>query len=596
MSNNYTFYDLNKCSLPEWEGLLSAEKYSTEVWGYIEENKEKINKIVEWNIKWVNTMIKYRKMLDENKEYDELRLKKDYNQSILENKKEFLWSDPIVITSYIHKSIWETGETFYKKGSENYIKAVKLFLEILLKLSINWWKWKEEILDCFIALYHFLYEETKYKDHKEIIFIEALDLSELYSIIEDFRSNNIYDIKNDETLNNIFFVLFNLFNKKIESSSESELNLFFDTLELKSLKEIRELIIVFSNLGDRFNNDLIIERLMLLYKEKWSNNKIDIYKESLKVIIETYDLSVEDADKFMFIMLDKKMWNKIISIFTSEIPNEYKKSIFEKYINLIKEVNISIDEQVDKIEWLDRDQLFKEFVNKVNDIFIWVDKILDDDDPDNYEEDLKEIEVLLNNTKQEYIESGIFFKNLKDKNITNLDDLEKIWIDHKKVKLFEMNWLEKSKIKEDLIKLYYDNYDSEEQWNFLKEIESWLDNMLKWSNEVEFYMFYVDWNPVLSSYFKKEENWELYWWWFNWKDNFQEYGFWFWIFEKLLEEKKDENINWIVFKKVEWKKNRYKSLLRIYEKYWFLQYWNWNMDNASFIKMTNNISTKKEVS
>lgn len=511
MPNNYTFYDLNEKQFPEWQGILTGENYNNKVWEFINKNKNKLNSI-----------------LNSDKEDVDESLNTTILKSIKENPN---LSNVYQVTS--QKSIKERKQ---KEKEEN----------ILLLSNIRWLK---DNIDPWIL-----------NNIESVVWNKDVSISLKNGLMEHL-SNMIYQVllyeKNTKTNISVNLTL----------GLVDNFNWLDDILKLgrgvdshmRKLTYFRNIWLKFDKITDKYkklNNELSIINLSIQPKKE------KIFKENtLKELNNIY----ETASRF-----DEGISKKLDFIIKSDISLDTKIMILEKYILLINEVNLSIDEQSKVIEHLDKELLFKESVLKINEIFKWVYNILDDNDPYDYEDDLKEIEELLDNTKQEYIKSWIFFKNIKDKHIDSLEKLKDVWIDYKKVKLSEMNWLEKNKIKEDLMKLYYDNYDNEEQLNFLNEIKYWLYNMLGWSNEVDIYMFYIDWKPILSSYFK-EEKWEKYFWWFNLSWIFKSNWFGFWVLKKILEEQwQKHDINSLIWKKFDWKENKiYEVLKKQYELLWF---------------------------
>lgn len=77
--------------------------------------------------------------------------------------------------------------------------------------------------------------------------------------------------------------------------------------------------------------------------------------------------------------------------------------------------------------------------------------------------------------------------------------------------LSQLSTQQKDKISQELISLYYQNYDNDSQKEFLQEIESSIKSMMFGKQEVDFYMFYVDEKPVLSTYIKHIDDDTVYW-------------------------------------------------------------------------------------
>jgi hypothetical protein len=233
--------------------------------------------------------------------------------------------------------------------------------------------------------------------------------------------------------------------------------------------------------------------------------------------------------------------------------------------------------------------LYSQSISKLNNFLKWIDISI-------WNDDLESIEKQLDDTKQDFIKSGLIFRNIKDKTINSLEDLEKVGIIYKKYNLTNMSSDEKIKVNQELISLYYENYDIDTQWNFLHDIDAWLGDMLNWNNEVEFYIFYVGKTPILSTYLKHITDKSFYQGWLNAKTNFQDYRFWFWVFSKLLEINRWKEINFTVTKEIEWKENsRYKMLLRLYERYWFYIVWEWENKYSKFLKLSNKEQVYKKV-
>lgn len=188
------------------------------------------------------------------------------------------------------------------------------------------------------------------------------------------------------------------------------------------------------------------------------------------------------------------------------------------------------------------------------------------------------------NIESEIIEAWLLFKAFREKGVNNLDDLEKIWIDYKKMSLSQLSTHQKHKISQELISLYYQNYDNDSQKEFLQEIEGSIKSMMSGKQEVDFYMFYVDEKPVLSTYIKHIDDDTVYWWWFNAKNTFQEYSFGFWVSDEILELLQDKNIQATVTSSILWENNkRYKILLRSYKARWFEV---WNQENTRTSQFT----------
>lgn len=320
-----------------------------------------------------------------------------------------------------------------------------------------------------------------------------------------------------------------------------------------------------------------IQLLNFLYNK--SDNEVERIKDILQCNEENKYAILES---FLALSCDENISSTILNIAESDIESDKKKHIFDKYNTLVNTINLEVEELSESMEGIDADTIFAQTIIKLNLVLKKINVLI------VWEVDVLEIQKILDETQKDIIKSWLIFKSIKDKELHSLDDLEQVWITCRRTKLSESSEGDKEKVLWDLLTLYNDNYDVNTQWEFLSEIEEWLEQMMKENREVEFYMFYVDWEPILSSYFKELDDWSKYAWWFNAKSSFQEYNFGFWAFEKMIEEQEGNDISFTVTKSIQWEENRrHKMLVRMYQKAWFTLSWKWSNKTSAYSTMSN---------
>jgi len=287
--------------------------------------------------------------------------------------------------------------------------------------------------------------------------------------------------------------------------------------------------------------------------------------------------------KNFFLSLDKKSFRYILKILDNPLLEiKDKKRIFEFYYETMIFLDSVIDWILQNI-WAKskhKKNIQKDLFKKIWDLLKEVNKTL-------YSNwfNIKDIHEKLNNFNLKILQAWNIFKQLDDN--FSIEDLEKIWIDVLMISnISKLNKKEKHKIYDDLIKLYYENYDTKKQKEFLKEIKENLKKSL--DKDTKVYLFYVNWEPILSSYLEKQEDWSLYWWWLNWDTQIQQYQFWIKVAEKIMEaEWKNNDIHATTTYEIEWKKNkRARTLLRIYKsKFWLEKFWEWKTKTSNFYKL-----------
>lgn len=298
-----------------------------------------------------------------------------------------------------------------------------------------------------------------------------------------------------------------------------------------------------------------------------------------------YYQSLGQDDKKHLQKMLKEIWKEVFSAFKiCEFSQQKWNLILEIYKNLfldntcrvlkkLSEVVSLLDETKSLVsEEGDESGFYSSVMWKV---IYFMEKFVD-----TWNENVQE---LMDNIDLATIESWLLFKNLKERGVQELNDLDKIGIDMKNVIIWNLNEQEKKKIKDDFMFLYKQNYDQLNQKKFLNEISRNLDRLIFSQDNAEIYMFYVEWKPVLSTYIEPLWKNKVYGGWFNAQSSFQEYSFGFWVFEKILERLEGIDVHALVFKEIENLPNmRHNILLRMYKKYGFEVVWAWEWWAAKY--------------
>ena len=267
-----------------------------------------------------------------------------------------------------------------------------------------------------------------------------------------------------------------------------------------------------------------------------------------------------------------------------------------------------MNETIEKIIW---DEKFRsEFIDKyhkLNVIYKEYLRSLIQSDDNLWNKDFYDNYILLRNELYWEREINHFLENMEvissyfDSNKEKYQDdfeglLSKCLIDYEIYKTNDLSRDNKNDIKHNIMVLYSWAYQSinwlhdfDKNVKFLKEIEKNIDLYFD-SDNVEFHFLKIKGATVISSFFKKLNDWALYWGGLNSSYLFRKSKIWFYFFEKLLEDKwKENNLEWTVTTEIEGKENNwYKGVLKIYKKYWFEEVWFWETDNSKYIKLRRN--------
>jgi hypothetical protein len=187
--------------------------------------------------------------------------------------------------------------------------------------------------------------------------------------------------------------------------------------------------------------------------------------------------------------------------------------------------------------------------------------------------------------------SSYFKKNIKNYSFDDL--IKRCFIEHRIYNSSNLSKNDKMNIKLSMMVLYSWAYQSEKWYHdfeknkdFLNEVEYNINHYLDLDN-IEFHFLEIKMCTLISSFFEKQSDGSLYWWWFNSNKLFHKSIIWKSFFKEILEKKwKENDITWIVTYEIEWKENKsYKWLIRYYKSFWFEEYWRWETEYSKFIKM-----------
>jgi len=351
--------------------------------------------------------------------------------------------------------------------------------------------------------------------------------------------------------------------KEFRKKYKEEIDSRIDFTDLKvDFKEICDLLLK--------NKIKILEDIFSKIQE---NKKLNLWYIDPKKDFEDYTLI--DIENIIY-----KIWEKKFSedsliydlysdyLWYSNLLNESKRSLFNQaFINIEEYVFNESKHVLDKEE---REELVWEIIDDIEDKF---DNI---DFSDKYL--FEKINKIVETIKLNFIVAWNLFDKVKWNEIQKLSDLNKvdIWIKYKVINTKNLKNNERQKLLEDLMILYYKNYDEKTQKDFLYEVKEFLKEMIYWWENEEFHLFEIDHELALSLYFKNESSDTLYMWWFNSNNIFTKYWFWFWALERILETKKDKNIKAWVLTKVDWfKKWWFERIIYLYEKLLFYKSNNW---------------------
>ena len=287
---------------------------------------------------------------------------------------------------------------------------------------------------------------------------------------------------------------------------------------------------------------------------------------------ETKEQKFDRLNSFIGTYNNKEFSDIILKLWESDLLDEdVKNIIFNKYSNLLLEISESIETSNDLMA-SERVKIFDNMIYSLNNIFKEINEILSKLGKNL----ILEISDLLDKKKYSFIKSWIFFKALEKEKIKEIDDLKGIpWITYKRINSNNLDEIDKDNIIRDFRILYEESYDIITQWEFIEEMIWWIKEIFtKWI-DTDFYLFYVSWKPVLSSYFKKID-WEKYFWWFNWSGLFSSYGFWFTVLNMILKEQwTNYSINALILQNTDnWDSIIYNimkdKLKDKYEEIWFI--------------------------
>ncbi len=400
----------------------------------------------------------------------------------------------------------------------------------------------------------------------------SLDLfpNEANSILDYYLKQNEYEtiktiIENNEKENSK--ILEKYLEKKDQNYINSILEIFFKTEEntvtLKLFlinldifwdeKEILEFLLK--------NNSEKLEKLMhkyiILYN--FSNPVIDFYiKHFERNLIKSFE-KIHFYDKATL---------KSIEIKIAEIKKmKNSKSLLKKYFyelkDLIKIFNESIKES-EKINSNLQNKLIWIIIKKINSVYL---------------KNINNIDELVN--KNETIIASTLFE-LFNNDWIDYNFLNRLWFSLYSTDVSEKYEGLKEKIVSDFMELYKQNYDNK---NFFYEIEKSLNTSFqtKWT---QIYMLHRRWEILFTSFLEPTEQW-IYWWWFNTNLDFAHYWFWAEFLSEIIKEKwEDNDFICTVTSEIEWKENpRYKTLLRLYKKFWFEKFWELKNSSSRYIKL-----------